>query len=303
MHRTSQPLQERAEGTRPGQSLGELVADVPGIEIGEDEDVRLPREPLARRRSGTSAPPPPAPARRPPGARRRTRNRPGDGRGSPPPPRPCRPAGGGRCRGSRTRAARPAAPRRGADGSSPRRPPRCRRALRRRDRAPRRSPSRSSDRPSGKVIRKQEETRPTPGCGPTAASAARRVSAVVASAPMTAAPAAPPATSAQARWSGSASRRSSSAPGKAARPRAGERDGRGPRRGRPADSPPARPARRGRAGAHSAAALRMRGSPASGRTMRTPRPRTRLAQPGERIAHRSRPVTTELPAGASGAKR
>ena len=262
---------------------------LPASRSGKTRTFARPSRLLGRRRA-TSSPPLPAPAPRRPGPLLRKRNRPRDGRESPPLPRPCRPAGGGRCRGSRRKAGRPAAPRRGAGGSSPQRPRRCRRALRGMDRAPRRSRRRPANVRRARVIRKHEETRPTPGCGPTAAKAARSVAAVVASAPMTAPSAAPQATSAQARCSRSPSRRSISSSG---RPRAASRfrkmvTSRGQRGG----------------GSSSHSGAQRLASKAFGR--RAPdawiaglgkdnaraASAHRFAQPDQRIAQRSRPITT-----------
>src|SRR5699024_4337502 len=39
--RGGQPLQQRPEGVGPAEALGDLVADVAGGEVGEDEHVRM----------------------------------------------------------------------------------------------------------------------------------------------------------------------------------------------------------------------------------------------------------------------
>src|SRR5689334_22869472 len=41
-HREGQSLQQGPQGRRARQALHQLVADVPGVEVGEDEDIGLP---------------------------------------------------------------------------------------------------------------------------------------------------------------------------------------------------------------------------------------------------------------------
>ena len=136
-------------GPRAGQPLGQLVGDVAGVEVGEDQHVGAAAPP------GSPAPcaaPPPAPARRRPGARRRPRSRRRRCRSSAERrAAPSRPAGARRCpcvekESSATRGSSPSSTRQLAAAASAM----SASCLGRRGRAPRRSRCRSGrGRPGG----------------------------------------------------------------------------------------------------------------------------------------------------------